>query len=916
MATYTKSASFSYSNLNSGSNLNITDLTSNDVITNIKLTSSLKFHTNISNPVKFSFYDGTTKVNTLEFSVSYNNLNANVTANSIDGTYNAMDIAYGGGTYVIAIYNDKYYAHSTNGSSFTSDNLYKTWLVADTVYPVRVLYGNSKFVIHSGRYSYYSSDGTSWTRVSMSGGSSSWRAGPTVYGNGTFIATLNGNAYYFYSTDGITWTRVSANSRTYTDGAYGGGNFVFITSDGTVDYSANGSSWSSTSIGNGSGWNGLVYDGTKFIAINTSGGIATSTNGTSWSYFANKLSAQNWKSIAYGNNMYIAIVNNSNIIAVSFDASTWYEGTLGDISKPWNRITYCNNKFWALCSSSSTQITLDPSLIYALSPNIANNNITYRLNSTSLKLTTENLPNAFEGSMNVDLSMKHPENYTITQNYYIENTTTKLKTSDTSTEVEGNSWSYPTFESTLTYNGEIYDQTTTSGDPETGAINGNKTRNVYYKLRTHIITQNYYIENTTTKLKASDVSTIAEGKSWSYPSFESVLTYNGEIYDQTTVSGDPETGTLNTDKTRNVYYKLRTHTITQHYYIENSTTKVKDDDITVVSAGKNWSYPTVESVLTFNGEIYDQTTMSGDSQTGTLDSDKSRIVYYKLRTHTITQNYYIENTTTKLKTTDVITASAGKTWSYPAFENVLTYNGEIYDQTSVSGDSQAGTLDGDKARNVYYKLRTYTLTQHYYEENTTTKVKPDDNIVVSAGKNWSFPKYSDLIKVNKVTYLYSHATGDPASGTNFDSNKERIIYYRRIESVESISLFAMPNSTFLSSLVNDKKFPYANDIEFECGALSSNSITLCDSLTDKIFKIHISISSSATASEVINLPLKIGNNVISTVYCDLMNGTAIENEDIELSASQSLVLDLSSAADRLKATNAIVKVKLFIEPIS
>ena len=365
-----------------------------------------------------------------------------------------------------------------------------------------------------------------------------------------------------------------------------------------------------------------------------------------------------------------------------------------------------------------------------------------------------------------------------------------------------------------------------------------------------------------------------------------------------------------------MYYKLRTHTITQHYYIENSTTKVKDDDITVVSAGKTWSYPAFESVLTFNGEIYDQTTTSGDSQIGTLDSDKTRIVYYKLRTHTITQNYYIENTTTKLKPTDVVTASAGKTWSYPTFETVLRFNGEIYDQTTTSGDSQIGTLDGNKIRNVYYKLRTHTLTQHYYIENTTTKVKPDDTIVVSAGKNWSFPKYSDLIKVNKVTYLYSYATGDPASGTNIDSNKERNIYYRRIESVESISLFAIPNSVFLSGLVNDKKFPYANDIEFECGALSSNSITLCESLTNKIFKIHISISSSATASEVVSLPLKIGNNVISTIYCDLMNGIAIENRDIELNASQSLVLDLSSAADRLKATKAIVKVKLFIEPIS
>ena len=916
MATYTKSASFSYSNLNSGSNLNITDLTSSDIIKNVKFTSSLRFHTSNSNSVKFSIYDGTTKVNTSEFSVGYNSLNANITSYSIGGTYNAMDIVYGGGTYVIAINNDQYCAYSTNGSTFTSEKVYKSWIITDTVHPVRVMYGNSKFVMHSGRYSYYSSNGTSWSRVSMSGGSSSWRAGPSVYGNGTFVATLNNNAYHFYSTNGTSWTRVSANSRTYTDGAYGGGKFVFITSDGTVDYSANGSSWSSTSIGNGSGWTGIVYDSIRFVAINTSGGIATSTDGTSWSYFANKLSAKNWKSIAYGNNMYIAIVNNSNIIAVSFDASTWYEGTLGDMSKQWNRITYCNNKFWALCSSSSTQITLNPSLIYALSPNTTNSDINYKLNNTSLKLTAEDLPNAFEGTMNVDLSMKHLENYTITQNYYIEGTTTKLKTSDVSTKIEGSSWSYPSFESTLTYNEEIYDQTTTSGDSETGTLNGNKTRNVYYKLRTHAVTQNYYIEGTTTKLKTSDVSLVAEGKSWSYPSYENTLTYNEEIYDQTSVSGDPETGTLNSDKIRNVYYKLRTHTITQHYYIENSTTKVKDDDINIASAGKTWSYPAFESTLTYNGEIYDQTTTSGDSQTGKLNGDKTRIVYYKLRTHTITQNYYIENTTTKLKTSDVATSSAGKSWSYPSFESVLTFNGEIYDQTTMSGDSQTGTLNGNKTRNVYYQLRTYNLTQHYYLEGTTTKLKDDTVTIVSAGKSWSFPTYPVSFKIGKSTYAYSYASGDPASGTNLSANKERIIYYAKIITVEPFSLIPLANPVFLSGLVNDKKFPYANDIEFKCGALSSNNITLCNSLTDRIFRIHISINSSATTSEIVSLPLKVGNTTVSTVYCDLMNGTAIENGDIELSSSQSLVLDLSSAADRLKATKAIVKVKLFIEPIS
>ena len=135
-------------------------------------------------------------------------------------------------------------------------------------------------------------------------------------------------------------------------------------------------------------------------------------------------------------------------------------------------------------------------------------------------------------------------------------------------------------------------------------------------------------------------------------------------------------------------------------------------------------------------------------------------------------------------------------------------------------------------------------------------------------------------------------------------------------SVEPFSLVSLANPIFISGLVNDKKFTYVNDIEFECGALSSNSMTLVNSLTDKIFRIHISIASSATTSEVISLPLKVGNSTASTIYCDLMNGTAIENEDIELTSSQSLGLDLSSAATRLKATKAIVKIKLFIEPNS
>lgn len=34
-----------------------------------------------------------------------------------------------------------------------------------------------------------------------------------------------------------------------------------------------------------------------------------------------------------------------------------------------------------------------------------------------------------------------------------------------------------------------------------------------------------------------------------------------------------------------------------------------------------------------------------------------------------------------------------------------------------------------------------------------------------------FPKYPGLIKINKVSYIYSYASGNSVSGTNNDSNK-------------------------------------------------------------------------------------------------------------------------------------------------
>ena len=793
MASYTKSVKFSSTELNSSTTLNITDLTIDESLQSISLVSSLVLGRDSPNSVSFTVSDGSTNLGSAAFNVILDAFNLNASDFTISSSYNSHDIAYGNGKYVLALYNTKYFAYSTDGNSFSTGIVYSRYgnYYTDTVYPVSIIYGNNRFIMHSGQYVYYSSDGSKWTSVSIAGyGAYNYRASFSLYGNGIFVLSLVNQPYMYYSTNGTSWTSVSVTAATYTGAAYGAEKFVYITADGTTYYSSNGSSWSTGSIGNGSNWNTLCYGNDRFVAISTDGSVAISTDGLSWTYYSGKLTAKTWISVEYGNGMFVAIANNSNVLAASFDGITWYETTIEESNRAWQRVRFANNIFWGLANSSSSGKKFNPELLFKLDPTeniISTNNHTIK--NSSLTVTRSEIPTVNSGELGVTLTLEKTNTFTLTQKYYIDGTTTSIKDTDVTNVEKGSSWAFGDYPSKITIGDDEYVFSSVSGDNASGTnITSNKERIIYYTyvLKTFTLTQNYYIDGTTTPLQDSTVTSVTEGNNWSFSNYPSKITIGDDEYVFSSVSGDAASGTnINSNKVRNVYYTyvLKTFTLTQKYYIKGTTTSLKSDTIISVTEGDSWAFGSYPSTITVGNDTYTFDSISGDESSGTnISENKERIVYYTyvLKTFTLTQKYYIKDTTTSLQSDTVINVTEGDSWAFEDYPSTITVGNDTYAFDSVSGDDASGTnLDGNKERIVYYTYvpKVYTLTQKYYIDGTTTPIQDSTITTATEGSDWAFGDYPTTIINGNNEYVFSYISGDDASGTNINSNKERIVYY-------------------------------------------------------------------------------------------------------------------------------------------
>jgi hypothetical protein len=169
-------------------------------------------------------------------------------------------LAFGNGTFVLVgddpnTTQQGYFSTSTDGSTWTTPALFNGY--STQWHPYAVIYDGSQFVavgsLHSNNYPLYSTsaDGTTWTTPAAMG-SLTAAVGAIAYGNGTYVAILNGQNYTT-STNLTSWTTpVSAGMLTGSI-AYGNGQFVAVgySRPGAFDVAAY-----SVSNDNGATWTG------------------------------------------------------------------------------------------------------------------------------------------------------------------------------------------------------------------------------------------------------------------------------------------------------------------------------------------------------------------------------------------------------------------------------------------------------------------------------------------------------------------------------------------------------------------------------------------------------------------------------------------------------------------------------------
>ena len=92
-----------------------------------------------------------------------------------------------------------------------------------------------------------------------------------------------------------------------------------------------------------------------FVAVSTTSIAATSPDGVTWTQRTLPAS-DNWQSVTYGNNTFVAVATDSTRAATSPNGITWTQRVL-PVSAYWRSVTYGNNTFVAVASNSTIAVT-------------------------------------------------------------------------------------------------------------------------------------------------------------------------------------------------------------------------------------------------------------------------------------------------------------------------------------------------------------------------------------------------------------------------------------------------------------------------------------------------------------------------------------------------------------------------------
>jgi len=217
-----------------------------------------------------------------------------------------------------------------------------------------------------------SPDGITWALGTPPSTGISWNS--VCYGNGYFVTVASGTETstrkVATSIDGSTWTnRTGISNASYPMLCYGETPKLFVASADNTDSimtSPTGVSWTLRTSPANVRIGCMCWGDGRFVGLPSTYDIygAYSSNGTSWTALTNLPATNNtiWRSICYGNGLYVAVAAGSNInnLMTSSDGVLWTPRTTPVFSgiAGWKTVCYGNGAYIAIGSSSTTNAAI------------------------------------------------------------------------------------------------------------------------------------------------------------------------------------------------------------------------------------------------------------------------------------------------------------------------------------------------------------------------------------------------------------------------------------------------------------------------------------------------------------------------------------------------------------------------------